>query len=720
FTVDGRPSVEDIHDLFSTLISRIKFSSHRHMFRNYFNSFTSEEAITELGSLQFAQSFQLVESESASRISANAPTTSFTMNRDMAKALIQQFLWTRLILNAVEPQNRTYRDKGIWKLSSKGLCVLQEFCVKTKVDIAKFARHVDMSAQLMFLIHIERLKENDRLNCKKRYISSLFAIMIASLPLRKNEQTDKYVPVQAIPSPPFDPTEEDDYCSLDASINSTSTSSRKLTFIDYFPYIKTLPNDLLVCAYGSSQQFSQTTSFPQQEYLLQNLKPASNKFQMRAIFTSLLCCNWLVEHCTVASNDEAESIMTEFLKLGWITFYDKKNKHCDQVESSKSIALNLTRAGMKVVIDISLEKYNDVQQQKQYTQQFQRLCQLEIESLDYDHRSSIGSFISSNHTDSTYNSSLATEEKERCCTRTKSSLFSLYTTASSCSSSVSTASETGTTSSYFDFKPPMPSALSNSPLGNKFSSISNTLNNDETSTIHSSKTYESHQTNSVKLTSILTNPHLRSLFRDFLDESFCAENLEFWIDHDNFRKRCRRQKAIAEAASSSTSLRQLLEDAYLLWDTYLKPKAHNELNIDSALREKMAEDMTEMITIVNTSLPGQDRSTMLISTYPTNQTLKSLTHWLEKASDQVFKLMASQSVPKFTRTTQYKNLLQKFQQQQQVVIEANEFREDFKLPQLQRRHTKAQRSSEIAAGLDDFPCPPQRREKEVFKEAFYS
>ncbi|KAI8075493.1 regulator of G protein signaling domain-containing protein [Gilbertella persicaria] len=643
FTVDGRPSVEDIHDLFSTLISRIKFSSHRHMFRNYFNSFTSEEAITELGSLQFAQSFQLVESESASRISANAPTTSFTMNRDMAKALIQQFLWTRLILNAVEPQNRTYRDKGIWKLSSKGLCVLQEFCVKTKVDIAKFARHVDMSAQLMFLIHIERLKENDRLNCKKRYISSLFAIMIASLPLRKNEQTGKYVPVQAIPSPPFDPTEEDDYCSLDASINSTSTSSRKLTFIDYFPYIKTLPNDLLVCAYGSSQQFSQTTSFPQQEYLLQNLKPASNKFQMRAIFTSLLCCNWLVEHCTVASNDEAESIMTEFLKLGWITFYDKKNKHCDQVESSKSIALNLTRAGMKVVIDISLEN-----------------------------------------------------------------------------SSVSTASETGTTSSYFDFKPPMPSALSNSPLGNKFSSISNTLNNDETSTIHSSKTYESHQTNSVKLTSILTNPHLRSLFRDFLDESFCAENLEFWIDHDNFRKRCRRQKAIAEAASSSTSLRQLLEDAYLLWDTYLKPKAHNELNIDSALREKMAEDMTEMITIVNTSLPGQDRSTMLISTYPTNQTLKSLTHWLEKASDQVFKLMASQSVPKFTCTTQYKNLLQKFQQQQQVVIEANEFREDFKLPQLQRRHTKAQRSSEIAAGLDDFPCPPQRREKEVFKEAFYS
>ncbi|KAK4520103.1 uncharacterized protein ATC70_008233 [Mucor velutinosus] len=347
FTIDGRPSIEDTHDLFSALISHISFSTHRYMFRNYSNTFTSEDAIQELGTFKFTKSF-----ESTEYTNEVISTTTFQMCRDMAKALIQQFLWTRLIINAVEPSNRTYRDKGLWRLSSKGLCVFQEFCVKTKMDIGKFAAYVDPSARLIFLIQIERLRDNDRINNKRKYISCLFTIMIASLPLRHN-----YFNVGKT-------TSEDAHSIHSSDFGSTNSASRNMIFSDYFPYIKILPNDLLVgVSYKYPQWSNQKSSFQQQKALLQNLSPSSRKFKMRAIFTSLLCCNWLIEFCTVASNDEAESIMTEFLNMGWITFYDEKYRHSEYIESSKSITLNMTREGIKVVMDVSLKQCNDVLQQ---------------------------------------------------------------------------------------------------------------------------------------------------------------------------------------------------------------------------------------------------------------------------------------------------------------------------------------------------------------------
>jgi hypothetical protein len=619
------------------MVSQVQFSTHRYMFRNYVNSFLSEDAITQLGALQFSKAL-----DSANHIS------TYNMSRDMAKALIQQFLWTRLIENSVEPQNRTYRDKGIWRLSSKGLCVLQEFCVNTKSDIGCFVKHVDASAKLMFLIRIERLVENDRLNCQMKYLTSLFAIMIASLPLRHNYNNsindNKLSSMQSMHSRYMDYSEDGhSVCSSDSESSNSSQLSRGPTFSDYFPHIQIMPNDLLVgVSYRYPQHLNQKSSFQQQRALLQNMNPSSNKFKMRAIFPSLLCCNWLVEYCTVASNDEAESIMTKFLHLGWITFYDKKYRHNDQVESSKSIALNLTREGMKVVVDVSLEKYNKVQQ----------LRTAEVESDSREKRYSFSSSASSYHTDPTYASSTFAYFQSNKSKAYTPSILNSFTPLC----------DSGFSNTYFDFKTsPFSVELDTNPYVTKV----------PMNPLLQTPILYNESSNFIKLKAVLINIRYRSLFRDFLRTNNCAENLDFWIDYNRLYRSCCEQNA-------NDVQHELLKGAYSLWDSYLKPGAARELNIDHAFREDMAEEISHLAAIPSVS-----------------ESLVIMLSWFDKVHDQICKLMTLDHIPEFICTPEYKHLALEIQQEQEKPLK--------KMSQL----------SIVSSDFDDFPPPPQRKLKET-------
>ncbi|KAG1187766.1 hypothetical protein G6F35_014388 [Rhizopus arrhizus] len=109
-------------------------------------------------------------------------------------------------------------------------------------------------------------------------------------------------------------------------------------------------------------------------------------------------------------------------------------------------------------------------------------------------------------------------------------------------------------------------------------------------------TSELKESNSSKLKAVLKDPHLRSLFRNFLSSNFCQENLDFWIDYDNLCRRCN-----SPAFLPSANQRLLLEDAYLLWDSYLKPGALYELNIEHNLREEMAEEISHTVNVIHTA-----------------------------------------------------------------------------------------------------------------------
>ncbi|KAI7893019.1 regulator of G protein signaling domain-containing protein [Mucor mucedo] len=631
FTIDGRPSVDDIHGLFFTLMSQITFSTNRYMFRNYANTFTSEQAISEIGALN-------ITSAAAARASL---ATAQKMERDMSKALIQQFLWTRLIENAVEPGNRTYRDKGLYRLKSKGLCVLQDFCIKSNIIelLVQFKNCVEIaSTEPMFLIHVERTEENDRMNTKRKYITSLFAIMIASLPLRKDSNSSNTA------STPPPPAKKPNHPSL---IQRPSAYSH-LDYKSQYSSSRRIPAQYDM--YSASSENGFNSLFQQQKALLQNLSPSSaNKFKMRSVFPSLLCCDWLVGFCTVASNDEAESIMTEFLNLGWITFYDEKHRNNQQVEASKSIALRVTGSGMKVVIDVSLE----------------HSIISNFEDMSFTSRSPPSIY------QATYATTVHSEKNN-----------DSFTPIYNASHQQQTYEEDV---GYFDTK-------QTSKMQCVDSSVSAYVSNSPPLTPNSfNQTSENNrETNHIKLKAVLKDTQLHALFRNFLNNNFCSENLDFWKDHNYLRRHCHDDPAILITMSVEKQ-QQLLQEAYILWTTYLSPGSARELNIDHMLREDMAEEIAEMVTLVSTSNGNNVTPKVIFSGNSAYECLITILNWFDRANDQVCKLLAADSIPKFVRTVEYKRATMSQFRTQDTISKASLTSSDF----------------------DNFPPPPQRKLKET-------
>ncbi|POW04854.1 hypothetical protein PSTT_10097 [Puccinia striiformis] len=118
---------------------------------------------------------------------------------------------------------------------------------------------------------------------------------------------------------------------------------------------------------------------------------------------------------------------------------------------------------------------------------------------------------------------------------------------------------------------------------------------------------------SARLKAILGEPALRSLFRDFLRSHICEENLHYWIDVQEFRRRFAtsstavgvgslttpsnhlqpnsssssanpKKKIPSSATTAMEHQEKLVSTALLIFNTYLAPGSPSELNIDHNLR----------------------------------------------------------------------------------------------------------------------------------------
>ncbi|KAI5848814.1 regulator of G protein signaling domain-containing protein [Tricharina praecox] len=141
------------------------------------------------------------------------------------------------------------------------------------------------------------------------------------------------------------------------------------------------------------------------------------------------------------------------------------------------------------------------------------------------------------------------------------------------------------------------------------------------------------ETNTTRLQSILSDPALRLLYREFLRETVCEENLTFYLDVTEFNKNFN-----AIDLSKPDAVRETLAAAYGLYNAFLAPGSPCELNIDHPLRQDMASRMTRAV--------AKDDASMYTS-------LKEVAALFDRAQQQVFKLMAGDSVPKFIRTHKY-------------------------------------------------------------------
>ncbi|KAI8141925.1 regulator of G protein signaling domain-containing protein [Fennellomyces sp. T-0311] len=552
FTMDGRPYVKDIHDLFGALMTQIRFETHRYLFRNYQNAFSSDDAIQVLGNLRFSQTVRVPDPNNPSRLIRTTTTTTFNMERDMARALCQQFIWARLMENAVDPQTRSFRDRGLWRLTLKGICILQEFCVRTEVDMPLGSTSCPLPEDYN-VIRIERSKDDDQMNLNRQTLANVFRVMVRSLPLEGEhlEKARQLQQQQQHPEGAIALQRRESVASSTSSVSSSSTNpsngpapfalSSKAssvttgTTISEKARLQLLDNRLLNTVTNMKRQH-QNQQRKQQQPPLPPPTPGKIGAWVRVIFPTRMCCDWITENCTVANRDESEDIATEFYKLGWIEYQDPRQATA-KVEAHKNVFVLLTSKG-KQIPENAAEEPNLFARPRTHAPQ------------------------------------------------------------------------------------PRPNSAAN---------------------------MDQQEGLAGRLKQILDDAQLRSLFKDFLHSNFCEENLDFWIDYATLRRKCRNQSP----AMPSQNQKDLLEDAYSIWSSYLAPQAPNELNVDHTLRQEMARLVSATVTI------GEDIQSqrVVISTHSTSQSLRMMLKWFDKVEEHILRLMASDSVPKFVRTTAYRRVM---------------------------------------------------------------
>ncbi|KAI9300216.1 regulator of G protein signaling domain-containing protein [Cunninghamella echinulata] len=663
FTIDGRPYIKDIHDLFAALIVQIPLSTHRYLFRNYNNTFSCEEAITALGSLRFSHTVRTPDPNDPSRFTRTTTTTTFNMAKDMAKALCQQFQSCRLIQNAVDATNSNISDRTIWQLTPKGLCVLQDFCVRTEVDMAMMRKYF-VDIRPIQLVRLERHGDDDQILVGRQHISLIFMVMVSSLPMddttnnNNNNNNNNNSSSQHLPVPPLSKSSSakkdgntnnsnNNVGSSGSSVSSSGSSGSSSSPSTLAPFtmsthvvngdsrVQLLGNYLLTLSAKNGKNPSANATMAANS----NIKLSNKK--MRTIFSTQLACDWLIDYSTVSSYEEGEVLLSEFIKYGWLEYQDSKYE--DQyIRISKSVLLVITNKGKQIIMD--------THQQQQSS------------NKSNHHTNNNNNNNNNNDKDTLVNQNHNSHNNEN----DEATLHEIL--KQDPESVMITTTTTSTNSSSENVLPRRHNSTSSNNNSNKSRPPSAAMDySPPPAIIASVNKVDVKESNAVKLKQILDDAQLRSLFKDFLRQNFCEENLDFWIDYSTLKRKLRNQSP----ALPSQNQKDLLEDAYDLWATYLKPGASSELNVEHSLRQEMARVVNAMVTVVPTYVPGtqsNSKTALVMSSHSVSQALRMILKWLDQVNDHICRLMATDSVPKFARTSKYRKIIEQREKEEDIDI----------------------------------------------------
>lgn len=168
------------------------------------------------------------------------------------------------------------------------------------------------------------------------------------------------------------------------------------------------------------------------------------------------------------------------------------------------------------------------------------------------------------------------------------------------------------------------------------------------------------ESNTDRLKYILDEPALRALFREFLRGNFCEENLAFWLEVQDFKRKFNiTSSAIAATPVSSRPQNKntpgqaamekhhesLIQMAFVIYNTYLAPSSQCELNIDHGLRNELVAYLSEVMTdLTGKAFQGRVEPEQAAALNATQ--LQTMIRLYDRIQTHVFRLMATDSVPK--------------------------------------------------------------------------
>ena len=233
----------------------------------------SDEAAANLASLKFSQSNRGPDPREPSRVITTTTTTTFSMTRDMAKAMSQHFMDARLIENAADTSSNLFKDRGVYVLTPKGLHVLERFISRNGINGDHLAHVFATQPICMKLLHLERRSVDDEIIISQSVITALFRRFAAREPNYPPSSNQNLDPTSAYHE------RAKGIQLMDVTDRQSSSSGRPITH-----------------RYG---------------------------------FAALAALEWLCDFTSVVGREEAAEMAAQFVRFGLITLVSDKRKNND-------------------------------------------------------------------------------------------------------------------------------------------------------------------------------------------------------------------------------------------------------------------------------------------------------------------------------------------------------------------------------------------------------
>ncbi|KAF9993798.1 hypothetical protein BGZ79_001487 [Entomortierella chlamydospora] len=618
-------------DLFSALMTSIRVENHKIRFKSYPNTFLADDAVSKLGSLPSVRSVLAADPNDPTRVITQIVTTHLSFSRDMAKNICQSFMDARLIESATDPTKREFQPKALYQITPKGAHLLAKFIHRNKMSLED-TRHLTTNATAS-LIYLDRADDEDAIILGQDHVDIIFKRFAGLEPNVARANSSK-----------------------DSSASST-VSGRERT-----PSATDLSNGVEV----REQQFNGET--------------------FKDTFYGRVAVEWLLDYSTVISKEEAFCTCQEMVSAGYIEQVGEENVGGRSLfRSGNSAFYQLTLsgkvlAGWQVLDDgtssISNEWTDDASivgsnaernnlDVSLLSTQF-KLTSTNVSRLPISIKDQQRSVDESNVTGFQYN-----EEAARHSIRRLSQILNDPAFQNS-------ASEGGTKSSYAASSSGRESAGANSGGGARIPTPSSSVQ----STI----------SNTSRLNGILSDPIVRDLFKSFLKQNICEENLSFYLEVMDYKVKFTALISSARAYDQSVfgqnlgnskhtyppSLRELEKQicmqAFAIFETYLVSGAPREVNLPHQMRQDITKYMQAVVRNMETpETNGSNENKNLPSALPSPRkpptvaisngkasnrgtgTQKELIHiaLFDDIHDHIFRLMSTDSVPKFIKTDKY-------------------------------------------------------------------
>ncbi|GAA97320.1 uncharacterized protein L969DRAFT_94380 [Mixia osmundae IAM 14324] len=593
----GNPFCKDTHDLFATLMVSLELKNNSRFFKTYPNSFTTDDAAANLASLRFSQSNRTTDPNDASRIVTTTTTTTFTMSREIAKGMCQHFMDARLIQNAVDAELSAFKERGIYQITPKGLHILERFITKNGIS-ADGLVHVFTSQPIcMKLLHLERRQSDDEIHVSRVIVEAVFRRFSGG-------RHPNYMIDQLDPSRPPNSTK-----------SWTETTKQQQELFDRS---------------GGVEFQDLTEKFT-----------SGDRVVVKHVFNSVDAVEWLGDFTTVCCREEAADLLAHFVRYGYISLFSDKSKSTDRVMLTEVLAnpgtANHQRAqfkwGVKVFYRVT-DEGKAVAAGSVTTLAAARPAMPRDPSHEKAPEQPLRGALPLNtdkaNDKAVYGNTALTEALD-------SQLIS------------------GNLIDLF--------------RGDASEPVTNWAKEPHSST--------------ARLTAILEQPALRALFRDYLRSSYCEENLGFWLDVADFRRRfsttssaiggrpgVKAEKSTSNVtASSAMEVHQqaLVSAAMNIYDTYLAPASPSELNIDHNLRgdvvtfvQKIQQDSgapKRHSDATDATADGNNATSDLPGVALRASQVQTLLRHYERIQGHIFRLLATDQVPKFIRTPKFLEIL---------------------------------------------------------------